>query len=285
MSSFPYSLAVLLCSLSWPATALSQSQPQNIDLKGLIKPALKRLHEGELARESFTRHDEDYLLERIEYGQFLVEHSYLYDDVWINGLPYKRLLEQDGKPLTGRRLAAEQKLYDQAVAERTKLGYAERLKMRHARLLDTHVDIDLVLGEDYRLEELRTEMVGEQLTHVIQADPVAPLSASTSATDKRYRLWITDKDPMLVCYDYELLSDEPDVRSGTSGVLNYQLIEGIPMPWKTTFHGVVVRGKNNVVVDSKHTYTQYRRFQTSMTIQLSPEDPEGTRKPGSSPRP
>jgi hypothetical protein len=247
----------------------------------LVQAALQRMIQADDTKTHFTRFDLEHTVNHNKKGKLTSQYTALYEDTWINDLPYKRLVEWNGKPLTGADLAAEQARYDQAVADRQKLDLASRAVLMHQKLTNTNIGLNKIITADYRLTELRQQTLNGQLIHVLEADPQPSLDPAHPIPQQRFELWITDADPILLHISCDLLDDEPPNLRGATFLSEYQMIDNLPLPSHETSHAYMSLEKKIILVDSEHTYTRYRRFSTTVTMTSSP--PEETAPSPSSP--
>ena len=253
----PMHIQALALILALPAAAQTPAD--------LVRQAIDAARTAKTSQTRFTYFDLEHNQNRDLKGKLFFDRTTLYEDTYIAGLPYKRVVEFNGKPLTGDALAREQARFDEAVAQRKGLDTAARAKLIHQKLVDTKLHLTDLLTPAYTLTELREETLPQLtgpalLTHVIDATP-----AAKTAT-KHVELWIADKNPVILRMTFEVVDDELDMLHGSNTRADYQLIDGIPL---TTHEATRLFYPNNgktITVDVEHTYTRYRRFNTSAHI-------------------
>jgi hypothetical protein len=274
-------LALLLNSLSVCSAQTPTSPPSpppSRDPSTLVKAALHRMEQADDAKTLYTRFDLEHTVNHNKKGKLTSQYTALYEDTWINDLPYKRLVEWNGKPLTGADLAAEQARYDKAVADRQKLDIASRAALMHQKYTNTIIRLNKITTPDYRLTELRQQTLNGQLIHVLEADPQPSLDPAHPIPQQRFEIWITDADPTILHIVCDILDDEPPILHGATYQTEYQLIDGQPLPSHEIYHSYTPINKKIIVVDSEHTYTRYRRFTTTVTLK-STSDPDAAAPP------
>jgi hypothetical protein len=278
-------LALLLSPFGLCA-AQAPTPPPSPGLKALVQAALQRMIQADDAKTHFTRFDLEHTVNHNKKGKLTSQYTALYEDTWINDLPYKRLVEWNGKPLTGADLAAEQARYDKAVADRQKLDLASRAVLMRQKLINTNIGINKIITADYRLTELRQQTLNGQLIHVLEADPQPSLDPAHPIPQQRFEVWITDADPVILHVACDILDDEPPILRGTTSLAEYQMIDNLPLPSHEVYHADTPIEKKIILVDSEHTYTRYRRFSTTVTMSSSPpKDEETTPSPASPSQP
>jgi hypothetical protein len=106
----------------------AESDPEPVSL---LRPAFEKIDQAKGAYTRFTFLDLNHNMNFNEKGKESADETHLYDVTYIGDLQYSRLLEIDGKPLTGKELAQEQERYDDAVREHSALDDAARAKILH----------------------------------------------------------------------------------------------------------------------------------------------------------
>ena len=170
-------LALLLSSLSVCPAQTPTSPPRpppSRDPSTLVKAALHRMEQADDAKTLYTRFDLEHTVNHNKKGKLTSQYTALYEDTWINDLPYKRLVEWNGKPLTGADLAAEQARYDKAVADRQKLDLASRAVLMHQKLTNTIIRLNKITTPDYRLVELRQQTLNANSSTSSKPTPSHP---------------------------------------------------------------------------------------------------------------
>lgn len=261
----PWHLIFMRCILASAAcffvlTASAQPGPATV--------ALQRLAAAEAGKTRFTNHKLNHTANIEPDGKVTFTTTDLYEETWINDLPYHRLLEHNGKPLTGRQLREEQKRYDDAVAGRQPLGARERILLDHARPTDLDANPTKALGPEYTLTEVRTE----------GGLKVFEATAQDSAADHcawRYTLWISPMpEPFLVRYRADAPQPGSDACNGWQEG-SFTLVDGVPKPAHVHSMIFVREGGDRITVEGDDTFSDYRRFMTRVTI-----GPATVRPPG-----
>ena len=204
-------------------------------------------------------------------GTRFVNTTTLYEYTWIGDLPYMRIVERQGKPLTGDALAKEQARYDQAVADHSGLGLEARARIIHQTLVDPDIRLTDLLTPAYALTELRQETLAGNLTHVIDCVPVPSTGPLHPAATEHIQLWITGSGAILRKIT-DVLADEPEVLQGSHMQFDSQLIDGTLLPQHELMHlytPKVVKG-SIILIDLERTYDRFRRF--NVTSRVLPAD-------------
>jgi len=253
-------LRILLVTIALlPLSAAAQSPTD------LLRQALDTAASAKTAATRFTYFDLEHNQNRDLRGKLFSDRTTLYEDTYIADLPYKRVVEVNHKPLAGDDLAKEQARYDEAIAQRKGLDAAARASLIHEKFIDGQIHLTDLLTPAYTLTELRQETIPQPtgpplLTHVLEAKPTA------TTTTRHYELWITGQNPTILRMVFDILTDEPNMLHGSHGQSDYQIIEGIALPTHQVVHFFYPNNGRTITVDIEHTYTRYRRFNTSARI-------------------
>jgi hypothetical protein len=200
-------------------------------------------------------------------GTRFIDITTLYEYTWIGDLPYMRVVELQGKPLTGEALAREQARYDQAVADHNGLGRGNRAKLIHQTLVNPNVQLADLLTPAYTLTELRQETLSGSLTHVIDCVPAPSTDPAHPAATEHLQLWITGSGDVLRRIT-DVLADEPEVLRGSRLQIDSQLIDGtlLPLSERTRLYTPKVVKGSIVEIDLERTYSRFRRFNVTSRI-------------------
>jgi len=204
-------------------------------------------------------------------GTRFINTTTLYEYTWIGDLPYMRVVERQGKPLTGDALAKEQARYDQAVTDHSGLGLEARARIIHQTLVDPDIHLADLLTPAYALTELRQETLAGNLTHLIDCVPAPSTDPLHPTATEHIQLWITGSGAILRSIT-DVIADEPEVLQGSHMQIDSQLIDGTLLPQHELMHlytPKVVKG-SIILIDLERTYDRFRRF--NVTSRVLPAD-------------
>jgi hypothetical protein len=219
-----------------------------------------------------TEHNQNYID-----GALVVDHTTVSESIFIGGLPYLRKLSVDGHPLAGKDLAQENKLYDNAVKERTSLNEETRARLMKHDIGKKTDDLDH-LASRFNVIIAGHQVLDDHDCLVIDATPIR----GTTDPDLQRHIQIaidpTTKNVINVRIEY--LADDNGFDRGTLLETRYHLLGGtIALPYEQTFDSVVqvpqlLNKKIHVV--KTHTYSNYRKFRATVTIESvdGPPPPE-----------
>ena len=257
----------LLIFFAWAGFVNRLAQPQNeTDPTTVLRLAVNKFEKAKDSKTRFTYLQLNHTQNFNEKGKKTVDYTQLFEVTYIADLEYLRLLEVDGKALSGKALAAEQKRYDDAVRERSALDGFARAKIQHQKMLDAGVNFADLLTK-YRSSAVNlVSMDGCDCTLV----DLVPMS---SEAKKHFRLWIDASTSEIRRLDFEQLADERELLSGGTGTVTYQYLEGIPLVVHSHFDFRAMLNNQTIRVVADHTYSRFRKF--SVTTTILPVVPEG----------
>jgi hypothetical protein len=230
-----------------------------------LRVALDKIGQAKQSKTRFTYLDLNHTQNFNEKGKKTADIKQLFEVTYIADLQYSRLLEVDGKALTGKALAAEQRRYDDAVRERSALDENARAKIQHQVMKDAGITLGPL--REYRTTVAERAVVDDRDCLVIDADPL------TSVRRKSFRIWLDPAEEEVVRMEFTQLADEGDMLSEGSGKLEWTYIDGTPLLVRSHIDANSLNGKRRVHLIVDHDYSRFRRF--SVTTTILPVGPEG----------
>jgi hypothetical protein len=199
-------------------------------------------------------------------GNLVVDHTTVTENIFINNLPYMRKIMVDGKPLEGKELKAEQKLYDQAVKDRRALDATARAEIEKHALRSTSPNIDrLSTVFDLKIDGHQT-IDGEDCI-VLDAMPPADNANPDLAQHIRIALEADTGDVLDV--NVEFLQDDNGFSKGSILHTRYKIVGANALPdfqnWDTVVRFKELLGKA-ITIHRERTFTEYKRFRATVTI-------------------
>lgn len=194
----------------------------------------------------------------------------VYEHVFLEGAPYKQLIERNGKPLSGAELTKREAARKKEAAVRR-----EDRRLRKPFLPGSR---NVRLGQLEELESAYTlkvsgeELVGEHPCVVIEAEPngVTDTVRRKELQSYRQRLWIHRDLKILVKRRAEVIGPDSEILRGSTILFRWTPLAGEGGTWfakrgEIDFGATLFRVKTERGLQI-HEYFDYRRFQVESTI-------------------
>ncbi len=207
-------------------------------------------------------------------GKMLIDYKAKYEVIFIEGLPYRRQIEENQKPLTGQQAAEEKRRYDQTFAERSRMTLDQK---REYLKRPWNVDVPLpLLTALFSNRIVGGELVDGRPSIVVESTPRSDLvpqdEEQERALHKQVKLWIDREDLIASRIEATLIQDDALMKKGTVARLDFIRRDGMWLPsqsdvrFEATSHDEVVKG------ETRETNSAFRRFHVDVRL-LPPSDP------------
>ncbi len=202
------------------------------------------------------------------------DQTYLYEQVFIGGMPYVHLLEHNGKPLKGKLLAHENELYAKTLKDRTGLTPDVRNKLAHANYHTIQA---------YALDQLESQFRPAITGHpTVDGHPtilldLTPLHPDAPPALQRHILLTLDASNLNVLQSHvETLASDNNFSKGSVFELHNAYINGVLLPAFISAD-TIVPVKHMLITANIHVigtdeFSNYRRFTTSVTLKSTLDD-------------
>jgi len=236
------------------------TQPRPEDVIAAFRAAMDTVLQQGNAHQQFL-----YTLEMDEAfstadGRSLGSSSRKFENLYIAGKPYSRLIEKDGKPLSKKEAAEEDKKYNAALANHNSFTTSDHF---------THT----VHGVNYSLKDVQSsyslryigwETIGGRRLWRIEAFPPPPSPADTNPLPPiKITFWLDEQMKTIVRDDSLLYQPDDQLLAGSHDSEEYTQVDGFYCKTLVTSHLELRTGN---VIDSRHIFTNYRRFTTTIKI-------------------
>ena len=256
---------------AFPALVLSQSPA---DPAELLKRVVANLTAHDLKSRSYT-FTEDY--HNINYNKKLkidIDETAKYETVFIEGTPYRRKVQENGKPLTGGAAAEEEKKYQATVAERRRIN--DELKQtpfhREYRLSSAYEEWPNLFVARIQGEEI---LDGRHISLVVltpRSGIIPESDAQKDALQTSIQLWVDKADELPVHVKREYMRDGVYMLRGGAIELFWQkepesgtyLLNHVTTRYRVNFLGTSVSG----VADQE--FSNYKRFGVDVKVTTEP---------------
>ncbi len=289
MSRWAETLATICCCVACGLSAAEQSAlPSGAKLQALLVRMRANMNRNALLAEQYTSLEEWRNLNWNEKGKKVIDESARYENVFVEGLPYRRMVAQNGKPLTGKAAAKEEQRYEKAVEERKHMTLDQKRGFFHLTL---HSDMPLCcLATLFDNRITGEQLVDGRETLVVESTPkpgAKPDAAEMTALNWRETTWIDVQDDMPVRTIAVALKDMKLLRKGFTFRLDWERVlpppderNGQPAWLEKHFSG---QGWSKILlmnrrVDTEETYSDYKKFQVDVRFldnTVKPAPPNG----------
>ncbi len=269
-----------LISLVPVAAAAAQAPGASpIDLRVLLARMKTAMVANAKLAQQYTSDEFWHNLNYDKKGKKTNDESARYENVFVEGLPYRRKVEENGKPITGKAAEKEEARYEKAVRERRGLSTQEKRSLFHFNIHYSWPLCCLATLFDNRV--VRREILNGRDTIVIESMP-KPGAHPANNDDKsslnwKETTWIDVADAMPARIEVELLTDTSHMEKGATDRIDFIRIADtsgdadkpasavwLKSHFQANFQFKVVWV--NLTGTSEQTWSNYKRFHVDMRL-------------------
>jgi hypothetical protein len=258
--------AVFLLSSS---AAFAQPAASDSSLDPLIPTALERFNANQKQAYAYTYlelwHNQNF----DKRGRLKANESARFESVFIDDMPYLRKIEEDGEPLKGRAARREEKKYEVAVRARKGMTLEQKQAEMRAKSFSFPFELGL-LPKLYDNRIVGTEILdGRPAVHfdcVPRAGIDAKNQEESNALRVHLQVWIDVQDQIFSRLDGQLLAPVNGLMPGSHASVSFLPVNGIWMPWQSTFNGRTKLRKSIVSVKTDLTYSNFQKFRVDVRV-------------------
>lgn len=163
-------------------------------------------------------------------GKATVDESAKYENLFVEGLPYRKKVETNGKPLAGNDAAAEEKRYAKAARERRAMTIEQKRMSLHRTWRSSFPDCCLLTLFENRI--VGYEQIGGRDMIVVESVPRPGAEPKNddekSALNWKQKSWIDLSDAMFARLDMEKLDDNNHMAKGTRVRIEFDRVIDVP---------------------------------------------------------
>ena len=214
------------------------------------------------------------------HGKLLTDYAARYEVIFVGGLPYRRLVEENHRPLSPAAAAEEAQHYDRTFAERSHMSLDQK---RDYLRRPWNVDVPLpqliglfnstIVGED--VVEGRPAIIIES-TPRPDAHPTD--EEERRALHKKVKLWIDREDLIASRIEATLVADDALMKSGTVARIDFERKAGVWLPTQSDVQFEAMAGNELIRGETLEENTDFRRFRVDVRLldpaQTAAETPE-----------
>lgn len=258
---------------AWAQTAL----PSGASLEALLERMKVNMQANAVLAQQYTWDELWHNQNFDKSGKATVDESANYENVFVEGLPYSRKVEENGKPLTGKAAEEEEKRYDRAVEERKQMSLEEKRGFFHRNY---HFSLPLCCLTTLFENRVTGEVtVNGRKALVVESTPRADATSATNAEKSvlgwKQTTWIDEQDDVPVRleavalenvghllkgstmrFDWERLNPPADDKAGQAVWVEQDFLSHFQMKMMLmTFRGT-----------TEENYSDYRKFQVDVRL-------------------
>jgi hypothetical protein len=278
--------SILLCHVALLVTPSLRAGPAQspatapVDLPALLARMKTAMHANARLAQQYTSDELWHNLNYNKKAKLTDDESARYENVFVEGLPYHRKVEQNGKPLTGKAAEKEEARYEKAVRERRSLSLQQKRSLFH---FTTHYYSWPLCCLATLFENciVRHELVNGRDTVVVESTPKAGAHPANdnerSSLDWKETTWIDVAEAMPARIEVALLTDTSHMEKGATNRIEFTRIDddsaGADKPtsvvwlqshFLATFHFKAMW--MNLSGTSEQTWSNFKRFHVDMRL-------------------
>jgi len=206
-------------------------------------------------------------------GKLIADYSAKYDVIFVEGLPYRRQIEENQKPLSPTQSADEQRRYDRTFAERSRMTVDQK---RDYLRRPWNVDVPLP-----QLTTLFTnKVVGEDAIDgrpsiVLESKPRSDVFPSDEedrrALHKEVKLWIDREDLVVSRIEATLVADDASMLKGTVARIDFLRKDGVWLPSHSDVQFRALNDSKTVIGETSEANDDFHRFHVDVRL-LDPSE-------------
>jgi hypothetical protein len=254
----------LFSSAGFAQTAASDGSPN-----ALIQTALDHFNENQKQAYAYTYlelwHNQNFN----KHGRLKANESAGFESVFINDMPYLRKIEEDGEPLRGRAARREERKYEAAVQARKGMTLEQKQAEMRAKSFSFPFELRL-LPTLYDNRIVATEILDGRPSVHIDCVPRSEIDANNEEESNALRVhlqvWIDVEDQIFSRLDGELLAPVNGLMPGSHASVSFLRVNGIWLPWQSTFNGRTKLRKSIVGVRTDLTYSNFQKFRVDVRV-------------------
>lgn len=280
---------ILLAAISLAAPA-GQAPGDAPDVQAIVRRSVEQdwANLSKARDYTFVRREETHRLDRA--GGVKQSESKTFDVVIIGERPYEKLIEEDDRPLEGRKARKAQEEFDKAVRKSQDLSESERHKQAEERRKEEEEARRFVreIPEAFTFEFVRNDQIDALPVWVIRATPRAGFKPKEkrAAILSKFQgvLWIDQKDYQWVRIEAEVIDTVSFgwvlARLGKGTTLTFQQTRVNDELWLPSKATTRINAKlallKSIRAEVNVQWREYRKFRTESRIVPPESQAQGT---------
>ncbi len=201
-------------------------------------------------------------------GKLLTDYAAKYEVIFVAGLPYRRQVEENHRPLSAAAAAEESQRYDQTFAERSRMSLDQK---RNYLRRPWNVDVPLpqliglfnsrIVGDD--IVNGRPAIIVESVPRP-DAQPTG--EEERRALHKQVKLWIDREDLVASRIEATLVADDALMKTGTVARIDFAPKDGVWLPTQSDVQFEAMDGSEMVRGETVEANSDFRRFHVDVRL-------------------
>jgi len=270
-------LVFLAAFLLLSRSAGAQSPPDaSVDLRdadSLLRVAVPRTLKNRQEAMAYT-YQIDYRNRNFtERGKPLVDYSARYEVIFVGGLPYRRLTEENRKPLAAQQAAEEESRYERAFEERGRMSIDQKRDY-----LNRPWNVDFPLPQLAGLFANRIvgdDAVDGRAAIVVESVPRADVQPvgeeELRALHKQVKLWIDREDLIVSRIEATLVADDAAMKKGTRARIEFVRKDGVYLPAESDVRFETMDGSRLLKGETEERNRDFHKFRVDVRLLTPPE--------------
>lgn len=201
-------------------------------------------------------------------GTPLADYRAKYEVIFVEGLPFRRQIEENRKPLDTTQTAQEQRRYDQAFAERREMSIDQK---RDYLRRPWNVDVPLPqLTTLFTNQVTGQDVVDGRPAIVVESTPRSDVQPADEegrrALHKEVKLWIDREDLVASRIEATLVADDASMKRGTVARLEFVRKDGVWLPVRSDVIFRAAAGSEIIRGETTESNADFHRFRVDVRL-------------------
>jgi len=201
-------------------------------------------------------------------GKLVADYSAKYDVIFVEGLPYRRQIEENQRPLSAEQTAEEQQRYDRTFAERSRMTVDQK---RDYLRRPWNVDVPLPQLLSLFVNNVTgVEAVDGRDAIVIQSTPRTDVFPSEEearrAMHKAVKLWVDREDLIVSRIEVTLIANDASMLKGTIARIDFLRKDGVWLPSRSDVQFRALSDSKTVVGETDESNEDFHRFRVDVRL-------------------
>ncbi|HLJ85827.1 MAG TPA: hypothetical protein VKZ53_03340 [Candidatus Angelobacter sp.] len=264
-------ISIFLVSPQFRVTQGNNPTPENAEAFWMRVAA--GIRQNDLKKNNYTFLEDFASVNYDDKGEVKTRDTAKYETIFVEGLPYRRQIEANGKALSGKAAEKEEKRYEETVAERRKMSLEQKrghFFNQHFQVGTPIADLGSLFSPSIDGEETENGHTLVKMTMTPKADAKPKTEQEKDAMHTTIHLWVDKTDSFPVHVQRTYVSDGAHVDKGSSMDLSWQkMADGTYVPAHFLLKYTAKMLLSKVPGETEQTFHDYKKF--SVDIRILPQ--------------